>query len=85
MDSNRLETEARELADDFSEKIVDALVFVAGFAWADALRSMFEDKGILHGAKKYGPWFVAVVITLLAIFSARIFGKNKEPNGKKCT
>ena len=64
---------ARTAGAELASTVANSLAVVAGFAWVQALQSLFDPaKGVFRNAAQYGPWIVAVVATLLATFATQI-------------
>lgn len=52
---------------EFSRLIIASVGTVAGLTWTDYFRSLFEKGGVFFRFKHYGPLFVAITATLLAL------------------
>jgi hypothetical protein len=57
----------KEVADKLATLITAAFGFVAALAWNDAVKSLFANGGVLDVFGKYGIWFYAVLVTLIAV------------------
>ena len=52
---------------EFSRLIIASIGTVAALTWTDYFRSLFEKGGVFFRFKHYGPLFVAIVATILAL------------------
>jgi len=57
---------------DIADKLVflstGAFGFIAALAWNDAVKSLFDEGGILHLVAGKGVWIYALTITILGVF-----------------
>lgn len=57
----------KTITPEFSRLLIASIGTVAGLTWTDFFRSLFEKGGIFFRFKHYGPLFVAIVATILAL------------------
>lgn len=71
--------EEKHISQAFTDTMTTALGTVAALTWTDAVRSLFAPGGMLSMSSIWGPWIVAVIATLVAIWGTRLLSKlNKK-------
>jgi hypothetical protein len=78
-----LNLEEKHISQAFTDTLTTALGTVAALTWTDAVRSLFAPGGVLSMSTTWGPWVVAVIATLIAIWGTRLLAKvNKQVEAK---
>lgn len=63
----------KELIEKMTALVTAAFGLIAALAWNDAIKALFvgpceaENAGILCFLSTYGPWFYAILVTILAV------------------
>ena len=81
----------KDIIEKLSALITAAFGLVAALAWNDAIKALFvgpcgsENAGALCQLSAYGPWFYAIIVTIIAVAAAIWIGKvqNKINKEKK--
>lgn len=78
----------KEILEKLASLVTAAFGLIAALAWNDAIRALFvgpcgsDNAGALCMLSGYGPWFYAIIVTILAvvvtIWIARISEKIKK-------
>jgi hypothetical protein len=64
-----------EVKNKLSLLIATAFGLVAALAWNDAIRSLFNEGGILFFVAAYGVWVYAILVTIIAVLVTVWFDK----------
>jgi uncharacterized membrane protein len=64
----------KSVIDKLTALMISAFSLVAALAWNDAIKAMIKDLNL----SRYGPWFYAVIVTLIAVVMAVYLGKVSE-------
>ena len=62
----------QEFPDAFANTLTTALGTVAALTWADAIKTLFAERGLFASESRYRPWYVAIFATLMAIWGSRV-------------
>lgn len=74
----------KQVIEKFAALITAAFGLVAALAWNDAIRSLFigpcgsENAGALCALSAGGPWFYAILVTILAVIATLWIGRVSE-------
>jgi len=72
----------KTITPEFSRLIIASIGTVAALTWTDYFRSLFEKGGAFFRFKHYGPLFVAIVATVLALVITNALRPRTQPDKK---
>jgi len=72
-----------EVVEKLAALITAAFGLVAALAWNDAIKSLFQEGGLLYFMAAYGPWVYALLVTVLAVIAAIWIGRAAEKAKKE--
>jgi len=73
----------KEVIEKISALIVTAFGLVAALAWNEAIKSLFQEGGLLYFLADGGPWVYAVLVTIFAVIMTIWIGKVAQKNSIK--
>lgn len=72
-----------EVVEKLATLITAAFGLVAALAWNDAIKSLFQEGGLLYFMAAYGLWVYALLVTVLAVIAAIWIGRAAEKAKKE--
>jgi len=67
-----------EVINKIAALMTAAFGLIAALAWNDAIKSLFAEGGLLAFVAKYGVWFYAILVTIIAIVMTVWIGRLSE-------
>ncbi|ODS36946.1 hypothetical protein BEH94_03975 [Candidatus Altiarchaeales archaeon WOR_SM1_SCG] len=67
-----------EVTEKIAALMTAAFGLVAALAWNDAIKSLFQEGGMLYSVAAYGPWVYAVLVTIIAVIATIWIGRAVE-------